>query len=145
MTDDEFKKFALMELANQDTLALVAGIRDRSGLLGAGIKEILRLIDAQKSFPGMSLTRMWEVDRLLSDDKKSGRPSPSDLQRLMIDPAWAAVTDLEKLKRLWREVHPTKQVPLELLTDIAVTYRDVDRATVVARRSRPKTRRVNEN
>lgn len=143
MTDDDFQRVAMTELSNRDTMALAKALRDGSGITGAGIAETLRLHRGQEVFPGMSLTEMWATDRALSGQKQ-GRPTDTDLQRLMRDPAWAAVGDLEHLKGLWRELRPGKQVPVEFLTDIVVRYRDVDRSAVVARRSRPKSRRISD-
>jgi hypothetical protein len=143
VTDDEFQRAAMMELSSRDATALAQALRDGSGLIGAGIKELLRLHKAQEVFPGMSLMEMWATDRALAGQKQ-GRPTDTDLQRLMRDPAWAAVGDLEHLKGLWRELRPGKQVPVEFLTDIVVRYRDVDRSAVVARRSRPKSRRISD-
>lgn len=144
MTNEEFETAAIMELASQDTLALMRAIQDGTGLIADGAGEIGRWMKAREAFPGMTLLQMWATDRDLSGQKR-GRPTSSDLQRVMLDPAWLAVIDLERLKTLWRELRPTEQVPVEFLTDIVVSYRDVDRSAVVARRNRPKSRRITKS
>lgn len=140
MTLDEFKTFALHELANEDMRALVAALQGENGLMRDGINEVLRLAKAWEVFPSMSMIEMWATDHSLESTGKRGRPTKPDLHRFMSDPAWAATQDLKKLKQIWREVFPSKRPPVEFLTDIAVAYRGADRATVEARRSRPKKR-----
>ena len=142
MTEDEFWQIGKMELSRQDTLAMIDAFQGGDNMIAKGIKELQRWAKAQEAFPGMSLLEMWETDRALGETKE-GRPELSDLKKIMCDPAWAAVADIERLKSLWRELMPGKQIPLEMLTDISTEYRDANREAVVARRNRPKTRRVN--
>lgn len=139
MNFNDFKAVAIGEMSNRDTLAIARGVKDGSGIIGEGAMEVLRWMKAREAFPQMSLTDMWATDRALGGNK-NGRPQLTELQRLMLDPAWMAVDDLEFLKGLWRELMPGKKVPLEKLTDIVVSYRDVDRSVLVARRNRPKSR-----
>lgn len=144
MIDDDFEMAANMELSRRDTQAVMDAMKDGSGLTGQGIAELIRLGKAQEAFPGMTLQEMWRTDRRL-EGIENGRPKVSDIQKVMKDPSWVAVADLEHLKGFWKEMRPGQQVPLEFLTDIVARYRDIDRATLVARRSRPKSRRVEDN
>lgn len=140
MTREEFRVFALTELANHDTRQVAEALRGGEGLMAEGVAELVRWAEATKAFPTMTVPKMWATDRSLEKAGGRGAPKKSNLQRAMADPAWTAVSDLERLKSLWHDVHPSEQVPLEFLTDIAVEYRDVARVTVEGRRARPKRR-----
>jgi hypothetical protein len=142
VTREEFRVFALTELANHDTRRVVEALQGGEGLMTDGIAEIVRWARATKAFPTMSIPEMWAVDRNLSAGAKRGRPSKSDLERAMTDPAWTAVSDLERLKTLWHEIQPGEQVPLEFLTDISVEYRGAARVAVEGRRGRAKGRLI---
>ena len=142
MTREEFRAFALAELSNHDTQQLAGALQGGEGLIADGVAELVRWASATKAFPAMSVPEMWATDRRFDNAGKRGAPKKSDLQRAMVDPAWTAVSDLERLKVLWHDVHPGEQVPLEFLTDLAVEYRAAARGTVEGRRGRAKGRLI---
>jgi hypothetical protein len=145
MTLDEFKTLALHELANRDTEKVIEALRSGDGFIGWGASELGRLQKAREAFPTLTVPGMWKIDRELSGERASHRPATTDYEKMMLDPAWVAVDDLEYLKGLWRSSNPKRQVPLEFLTDIVVEFRDVDRSAVAARRNKTKAKRASEN
>lgn len=141
MSDEAFRRIAVMEMANRDTYAFIDAQRNGTGFLGALKREMKRLYEAQKSFPKMWLKDMWDTDRRLSGENKRRRPPLTDLQKAINDPSWLALDDLDFLKELWKEERPGQQVPLDFLTEIVSDYRDVDYETLVSRRNKAKSRR----
>lgn len=145
MTRGEFKSFAIHELANRDTQKVMEALRGGDGLIGWGAKELGRWHDAREAFPSLTVPEMWKIDRVLSGERAPHRPATGGYEKMMLDPAWVAVDDLEYLKGLWRASNPNRQVPLEFLTDIVVEFRNVDRSAVAARRHKAKAKRASEN
>ena len=145
MTPEEFKTFALHELANRDTKKVVEALRSGDGFVGWGAGELSRWQKAREAFPALSIPEMWKFDRALSGDQAAHRPATTDYEKMMLDPAWVAVDDLGYLKSLWRSANPKRQVPLEFLTDIVVEFRNVDRRALIARRNKARAKRASEN
>lgn len=138
MTPEEFKKLAYVELANNDARRLAEAIEGELGTYKDGIDELLRWGKANEAFPNMSVSDMWETDRQLSG---GGKLPKTKAQYWMSDPVWAALEDLQFLKGLWRKNAPGRQVPLDLLSEIAANHRHVSLDVVVSRRGRSKDRR----
>ena len=109
MTPKEWQEFAVAALDRLDDAELEGRVNDP-----AAVREFMTLVDrfslAQGLWANLSLAEFQELDVQRHRRGKLGRPKRSSLARAD-EPLWKAVRDAERLKDLWRSVHPRMPRP----------------------------------
>ena len=138
MTPEQFKIAALAHLdrcdeADIETLAAEQPSADLFAKLYG------RWLHARIAFPGMLWEEFCEVDAKRTRKGSPGRPEGQPFD----DKPWFAVRDAERIKSLWKQLHPVAPRPRPPIHphDLAAERHGVLRQTVDDRANRPKSRK----
>jgi hypothetical protein len=109
MTDDEFNSLALQHLdqcdeADGERLARMQPTAD------IFIELWTRWQHARRAFPGMSWEEFGRIDAARNRAGARARPKRSVSERAD-EKLWKAARDADRIKSLWRSMHPTSPRP----------------------------------